>query len=58
MTERFQVFKGADGQWYWREVARNGAVLSVSEGYTRKANARKGVKSAKANAAIAAEQEG
>ena len=30
----------ADGQWYFRIVARNGRTIAQSEGYSRKRNAR------------------
>ena len=33
---RIELFKGKDRQWYWR---RNGRVMAVSEGYTRRVSA-------------------
>lgn len=38
------VFRGADGQWYYKIVAANGQVLATSEGYTRKWSAKRAAK--------------
>jgi uncharacterized protein YegP (UPF0339 family) len=35
------VFQGNDGQWYYRRVATNGEPVGTSEGYTRKASAKR-----------------
>lgn len=43
----FEVFKGGDGQWYWRLVGANGQVLAVSEGYTRRWSAWRGARAAR-----------
>jgi uncharacterized protein len=40
-----EIFK----QFYFRVVAKNGEVLSVSEGYTTKQNCLKGINSLKEN---------
>lgn len=37
-----QLFKGKDGQFYYRVKNRNGRTLTVSEGYTRKHDAKRG----------------
>jgi len=37
--DRFEVFKGKDGQWYFRRVAANGEIVSSSEGYKRRKDA-------------------
>lgn len=31
---KFQIFKGKDGQYYFRLRARNGEIVCSSEGYT------------------------
>jgi uncharacterized protein YegP (UPF0339 family) len=39
---KLNVYKGGDGDWYWRLVSRNGRVLADgAEGYTRKASAER-----------------
>ena len=30
---KLEVFRGDNRQWYFRKVARNGRILTVSEGY-------------------------
>lgn len=37
------IFKGKDGQWYYRVKGDNGETLAVSEGYVTKANAERGL---------------
>jgi uncharacterized protein YegP (UPF0339 family) len=40
-----QLFQSSEnGQWYFRLVARNGKTIAASEGYRRKAGARKTIK--------------
>ena len=40
-----QLFQSiVNGQWYFRFVARNGKTIAASEGYRRKASARKTIK--------------
>ena len=35
---KFEIYKGTDGKWRWRLLARNGRILADSgEGYARKA---------------------
>jgi uncharacterized protein YegP (UPF0339 family) len=48
---KFQVWKGADGQYYFHLRADNGAIVLQSEGYTTKANALKGTASVLKNGA-------
>lgn len=34
---KFEIYQGADGQWYWRLVARNGRIVADGcEGYKQK----------------------
>ncbi len=41
----YEVFKGADAQWYWNIVGGNGEIVAQSEGYTRRSTAKRGLKS-------------
>ncbi|MCW9717370.1 MULTISPECIES: YegP family protein [Avibacterium] len=34
----FEIFKGVNGQWYWRLKAANHEPIAQSEGYTTKQN--------------------
>lgn len=45
----FQTFKGADGQYYFHLVAKNNERVLVSEGYSSKSKATKGIESVKTN---------
>ncbi|WP_290809844.1 amphi-Trp domain-containing protein [Halovivax sp.] len=48
---RFELFEDRAGEWRWRLVHRNGNVIATSgEGYTRKHNAEKGLRSVLATA--------
>ncbi len=48
---RFQVFRDRADEWRWRLVHRNGNIIATSgEGYTRKHNAQKGLRSVVRNA--------
>lgn len=50
-TGRFELFEDNRGEWRWRLVHSNGNVIATSgEGYTRKHNARKGLRSVMRNA--------
>jgi uncharacterized protein YegP (UPF0339 family) len=41
---KFQIFKGNDGQWYWRLRATNGQIIAVGgEGYRHRDDAVKGI---------------
>ena len=50
---KFEVYKNRKDQWYWHFKAPNGQLMQQSEGYTRKANALKAIKSIQRNAADA-----
>jgi amphi-Trp domain-containing protein len=51
---RFEVFRDRGEQWRWRLRHRNGDIIAVSgEGYTRKHNAQKGLRSVKENSPAA-----
>lgn len=39
--EKIEIFKGKDGNYYWRVVAPNGEITQQSEGYVSKSNARR-----------------
>ncbi|MFC7193552.1 HVO_2922 family protein [Halosimplex aquaticum] len=48
---RFELFRDRANEWRWRLVHRNGNVIASSgEGYTRKHNAEKGLRSVMRNA--------
>lgn len=36
-----EIVQGKDKQWYYRVRARNGEIVSGSEGYTRKSSAKR-----------------
>jgi amphi-Trp domain-containing protein len=51
---RFEVYRGRDDEWRWRLRHRNGNIIATGgEGYTRKHNALKGLRSVMANSADA-----
>ncbi|MGZ0746243.1 amphi-Trp domain-containing protein [Haloparvum sp. AD34] len=51
---RFEVFRDRSNEWRWRLRHRNGNVIATSgEGYTRKHNAWKGLRSVMGNASAA-----
>lgn len=51
---RFEIFRDRAEEWRWRLRHRNGNIIAVSgEGYTRKHNAKKGLRSVMANSAEA-----
>jgi amphi-Trp domain-containing protein len=51
---RFEVYRARDEEWRWRLRHRNGNIIATSgEGYTRKNNALKGLRSVVANSADA-----
>jgi uncharacterized protein YegP (UPF0339 family) len=56
-SEKFEIFKGEDGQSYFRLRAANGEIMLSSEGYTVKASAQKGIASVKANGSSAVNYE-
>jgi len=41
---RFEVFPGANGQWFFHLRGGNGEIMLPSEGYTRKADALRAVR--------------
>lgn len=43
MKAKFELFRGADEQWYFNLKANNGKVICQSEGYRRRASALKGI---------------
>ena len=43
MTAKFELFQGADEQWYFNLKANNGKVIAQSEGYRRRTGALKGI---------------
>ena len=48
---RFEVFRDKGDEWRWRLRHRNGNIIAISgEGYTRKQNAEKGLRSVVQNA--------
>lgn len=40
---KFQVFKGRDGQFYFRLKAKNGEIVCSSEGYTSLQSCEQGI---------------
>ncbi len=40
---KYQIFKGKDGQFYFRLKAANGEIIASSEGYTTKQSAQNGI---------------
>lgn len=49
---RFQVFRGKDGQYYFRLRDEQGEIILASEGYTTRTNSLNGILSVKKNAAL------
>jgi amphi-Trp domain-containing protein len=51
MLARFEIFRDRADEWRWRLRHRNGNIIATSgEGYTRKHNAQKGLRSVVQNA--------
>ena len=50
----FEIFVGADDQYYFHLVAGNGEIVLQSEGYTRKSGAEVGIESVKVNGVLVA----
>lgn len=48
----FQVFRGKDGQFYFRLRAANGEIILSSEGYRTKSGCRSGIQSVRQNAPL------
>ena len=53
MSAKFELFKGKNGEYYFRLKAPNGEVIADSEGYRSKAGARNGIDAVKKYAASA-----
>lgn len=53
MKPRFEIFKGRDGQFYFRLRASNGKTLCESEGYLEKSSCVNGINSLRKNAVSA-----
>ena len=49
---KFEIFKGIDGQFYFRLKAPNNEIIGWSEGYTQKHNAISGVTSVRTHSQI------
>lgn len=47
---KFEIFRGKDGQFYFRLTAPNGQPILASEGYTAKASCKNGIQSVKTHA--------
>ncbi len=47
MKGKFEVFKGKNRQWYFRLKARNGKIISQSEGYKTLRGALIGIRTVK-----------
>lgn len=50
---KFEVFKGEDGQYYFRLRSSNGKIVAPSEGYKRKQSALKTIAAIQKKAADA-----
>jgi uncharacterized protein YegP (UPF0339 family) len=49
---KFQIFLGADDQFYFRLFAVNGQIILGSEGYTTREGCQNGIDSVKENASL------
>ncbi len=47
---KFEIYKDAKEEFRFRLKAPNGEIIAVGEGYTTKANCKKGIESIKTNA--------
>lgn len=50
---KFEIFMGADGQFYFHLTAENGLIIAASQGYTTKQSAQNGIEAIKRVAAAA-----
>lgn len=50
---KFEIFKGVNGNFYFRLKAENGEIIASSEGYTSKQGAQNGIAAVKRCAPIA-----
>lgn len=44
---KFEIFIGADGQFYFHLKAENGLIIAASQGYTSKQSAENGIEAMK-----------
>jgi len=44
---KFEIFKGTNGNYYFRLKAANGQIIAASEGYTTKQSAQDGIAAVK-----------
>lgn len=44
---KFEIFKGSNGNYYFRLKAANGEIIATSEGYTTKQAAKDGIAAVK-----------
>lgn len=51
-SAKFEIFQGADRQYYFRLKAPNGEIIGWSEGYTQKASAKNGISSVRINSQV------
>jgi len=49
MAARYELFKGVNGQFYFRLIAENGEQILQSEGYVSKQGVQNGISSVRAN---------
>jgi len=52
-SSRFEIYLGADSQYWFRLIISNDDIILKSEGYTEKYNCKNGIESVKTNAPIA-----
>jgi uncharacterized protein YegP (UPF0339 family) len=50
---KFEIFKGSNGQFYFRLKAENGQIIAASEGYSTKQGAQNGIDAVKRCAPVA-----
>lgn len=50
---RFELFRGTNGNYYFRLKAENGEIIAHSEGYTTKQGAQNGIAAVKRCAPVA-----
>lgn len=50
---KFELFKGENGNYYFRLKAENGEIIARSEGYTTKQGAQNGIAAVKRCAPVA-----
>ncbi|MBI1271872.1 DUF1508 domain-containing protein [bacterium] len=53
MMGKFEIFIGADEQYYFRLKAENGLIIAASQGYTSKQSAQNGIEAIQRVAASA-----